>query len=436
MTISVLSGAVDEIRSLARTLEGPADLDALVERAAATPLVCIGEASHGTHEYYAWRAELSRRLVLEAGIGWIGVEGDWPDCWRLNRWVRGLDDQDLSARQVLVGFSRWPTWMWANEEVADFLAWLRDVNLRRPQAERVGFYGLDVYSLWDSLRRILGWLSEHAPDAVEAALQAWHCFSPYGGDPQRYAWSTRLVPESCEADVVALLLEVRHQVGGRPTDDEMAFDAWQNAEVAAGAERYYPLMVQGDRDSWNVRDLHMVDTIERIARHVGPGSRGLVWEHNTHIGDARGTDMARAGLYNVGQLVRERFGTEQVTLVGMAGRRGSVIASAAWGEPEEHMVVPEARLGSHEDLSHQALGHDAVLTFGPERHGPWLGSLLGHLAIGVVYDPRRELGNFVPTVMGRRYDALLWFEDTQALSPLHHEGPSVEPELETEPSGF
>ena len=426
-----------EIRSRARPLMTPADLDGVVARVGGDRFVCIGEASHGTHEFYGWRCALSRRLIEERGFTWIGVEGDWPDCWRLNRWVRG-DDDDVggSSREALAGFERWPTWMWANEEVADFLTWLREWNLARPGAGRVGFYGLDVYSLWDSLREVIGWLDTHAPESVPAALQAWQCFVPYGEDPHRYAWSTRLVPETCEPDVVALLAEVRRRAADRPDDDEGAFDAWQNAEVAVDAERYYRIMVRGDRESWNVRDRHMVDTVERLARHMGDGSKGLVWAHNTHVGDARATDMARAGLVNIGQLLRQRVGDQGVSLIGFASHRGSVVAAPAWGETESALDVPVARVGSHEDLLHAALGAPAVLELDGGLSGPWSSSWLGHRAIGVVYDPRREAGNYVPTRMGGRYDALLWLEATEALRPLHHEGPPSEPELETEPTGF
>ena len=427
-----------EIRSRARPLMTPADLDGVVARVGGDRFVCIGEASHGTHEFYGWRCALSRRLIEERGFTWIGVEGDWPDCWRLNRWVRGGDHDDVggSSREALAGFERWPTWMWANEEVADFLTWLREWNLARPGAGRVGFYGLDVYSLWDSLREVIGWLDTHAPESVPAALQAWQCFVPYGEDPHRYAWSTRLVPETCEPDVVALLAEVRRRAADRPDDDEGAFDAWQNAEVAVDAERYYRIMVRGDRESWNVRDRHMVDTVERLARHMGDGSKGLVWAHNTHVGDARATDMARAGLVNIGQLLRQRVGDQGVSLIGFTSHRGSVVAAPAWGETESALDVPVARVGSHEDLLHAALGAPAVLELDGGLSGPWSSSWLGHRAIGVVYDPRREAGNYVPTRMGGRYDALLWLEATEALRPLHHEGPPSEPELETEPTGF
>lgn len=325
--------------------------------------------------------------------------------------------------------------MWANVEVAEFLDWLRSWNLARPEKERVGFYGLDVYSLWDSLRVIMRYLERCEPHAVEAANRAWQCFLPYGEEPHRYAWETRIVPASCESEVVALLSEVVQRATALDRDGDEAFDAVQNAVTAVQAERYYRVMVRTDRSSWNIRDRHMVDTITRIARHLGH-ARGIVWEHNTHVGDARATDMARAGMVNVGQLLRERFGPHDVALVGLAAHRGSVIAARAWGEPEQEMAVPPAQPGSHEDLLHQALGEPSVILLDRGTAPGWLYGVAGHRAIGVIYQPTSESGNYVPTVMGDRYDALLWFEDTSALIPLHHESVPLEPEYETEPTGF
>ena len=425
-----------QVRELARPLATPRDLTAVVEAVGDSRFVCLGEASHGTHEYYRWRAELSRRLVEERGVTWIGVEGDWPDCSRINGWVRGLDEGGLDARGVLAGFERWPTWMWANSETADFLDWLHDRNLARPPGNRVGFYGLDVYSLWDSLAEVIGWLDANAPESVPAALRAWRCFVPYDEDPHRYARATRLVPESCETEVVDLLAAVRQRIPLDEPSDEATFAAAQNAEVAAGAERYYRTMIRADRTSWNVRDHHMVDTADRLARHLGPWSKGLVWAHNTHVGDARATDMTTAGMVNVGQLLRQRHAAEGVSLVGFAGHRGTVLAGSEWGAPEVVMRLPSAVPGSHEDVLHRALGEPSALVFPPGRDGPWLEARLGHRAVGVVYAPGRELANYVPTVMGARYDVLLWFEETRALRPLHHEQRPVEPEYETEPTGF
>lgn len=423
----------DDITGCSQPLHTVADLDTLVESASRRRIVAIGEASHGTHEFYTWRAELSRRLIREHGFGWVGVEGDWPDCWRVNRWVRGEEHPELDARAALGRFERWPTWMWSNTDVADFLDWLRDENLRRPPGDRVGFYGLDVYSLWESLYQVITWLAAHAPDALPEAMAAWRCFEPYHQDPHAYAWNTRLVPQSCEQDVVELLLKVRRSAG---TEDDEAFDAQQNAAIAVEAERYYRAMVRTDRGSWNIRDIHMTDTIDKLAARFGPRSKGLVWEHNTHVGDARATTMAAQGMLNVGQLLRERHGSAEVYLVGIAGYRGAVTAGSRWGAVEQVMEVPAARAGSHEALLHDALGTDAVLDLSAVDHqSPWLTVPRGHRAIGVVYDPAREGANYVPTVLGRRYDALIWCESTSPLEPLRHEPAAPADEYETEPTG-
>ena len=425
-----------EIRHIARPLEKAADLDTLASRFQTSRFVCIGEASHGTHEFYLWRSILTSRLIQQGNVRWIGVEGDWPDCWRLNRWVRGKENQDLDAIHLLATFERWPTWMWANQDVAGFLSWLREWNLTVPEADRVGFYGLDVYSLWDSLRRIMGWLEENAPDALPAAAEAWQCFQPYNEDPHQYAWSTRLVPTSCEKDVVELLRDVHKKTQSLLMEDDEAFDAEQNATIAVNAEAYYRAMVRGDRASWNIRDNHMADTIDFLARKFGDTARGIVWEHNTHIGDARATDMASQGLVNVGQLVRDRHAQDGVALVGFASHRGTVLAGAAWGAPEEVMELPAAQAGSHEDLLHHALGHNAVMDFSLPRTGDWSSSRRGHRAVGVVYNPESETGNYVASQLDARYDALLWCEETTALQPLRHEPIPTEAEYETEPTGF
>lgn len=422
---------LDEIATLAMPLTEPAELDALLDRVGDARFVLLGEASHGTSEYYCWRAEVTRRLITERGFSFVAVEGDWPDCFALNRWVKGRSDQQRPARDVLAGFQRWPTWMWANEEVAAFLDWLRDHNLRTGRS--VGFYGLDVYSLWESLRRVLDLLGDRQPAALQAAAAALRCFEPYDEDPQRYAWATRLVPTSCEDEVVELLIELHRAPLVVDGDPEAELDALQNADVLAGAERYYRTMVRADGESWNVRDCHMADTLDRLVRHHGPSAKAVVWEHNTHVGDARATDMAAAGMLNVGQVVRERHGAEGVVLVGFGGHHGSVIAADAWGAPLRSMPVPPAPTGSHEALLHAVAPAPALLVFGERRDGPWLSTRRGHRAIGVVYHPERDRGNWVPTTMGRRYDAFLSFAETGALHPLHPEAPRPRAEQETYP---
>ncbi|MBW3668987.1 MAG: erythromycin esterase family protein [Actinobacteria bacterium] len=426
------SDELDEIRDLALPLDRDADLDALLERVGDARFVLLGEPSHGTSEYYRWRAAITKRLIAEHGFSFVAVEGDWPDCFAVNRWVKGRADQALDSRQVLGRFERWPTWMWANEEVAEFVTWLRDHN-RRTDGD-VGFYGLDVYSLWESLRRVFTYLDENQPDALDAAKAAFRCFEPYGEDPQEYAWATRLVPTTCETAVIGLLLEL-HRPGVVGADDrEAELDAIQNAEVLAGAERYYRTMVQADAGSWNVRDCHMADTLDRLVAHHGAGARAVVWEHNTHVGDARATDMAAAGMLNVGQVVRERHADDGVVLIGFGGYEGSVIAVDAWGAPARRMPVPPAPAGTHEHLLRHAAPERALLVFPDDRDTAWLAARRGHRAIGVVYHPKGDRrGNWVPTVMGRRYDALVSFTTTEALRPLRPEPAAEHTEQETYP---
>jgi erythromycin esterase-like protein len=297
---------VQSVRALARPLRGPADLDPLLERIGAARFVLLGEASHGTSEYYEWRAVLSQRLIREKDFSFIAVEGDWPDCYRVNRYVKWMPDAGETAREVLHAFERWPTWMWANEDVVTLAEWLREHNHGLPAEAQVGFYGLDVYSLWESLYAIMHYLHEADPSALPAAWQAFRCFEPFGEDVQRYARATRFVPNTCEKEVVHLLAEMRRKTSEyRAEGSEAYFQAEQNALVVKNAEAYYRAMVRGGPDSWNVRDRHMTETLERLMKHHGPYAKAIVWEHNTHVGDARFTDMADDGMVNVGQLARE-----------------------------------------------------------------------------------------------------------------------------------
>ncbi len=417
---------MDDIRSLARPLRGPADLDPLLERIGDARIVAIGEASHGTHEYYAWRAALTRRLIEERGFDLVAVEGDWPDCYRVNRSVKLRPGADEDPRDALDAFARWPTWMWANDDVVDFCRWLRELNAGRPDDRRVGFYGLDVYSLWDSMHELVGWMRENEPAHAETAVRALQCFEPFGEDGAEYAFASRFAPTSCEQTVVDLLHRLCEERGkGVLADDpEARFSAEQNAAVVVGAERYYRAMVGGSAESWNVRDVHMVDTLDRLlARTDDPaGTKAVLWEHNTHIGDARATDMAGAGMVTVGQLLRERHGRDDVVLVGLGSHRGGVIAGEKWGAQMARMPVPPARPGSVEALLHESVGADALFVVPREDRPAWLERRLDHRAIGVVYRPEREKwGNYVPTVLGERYDAFLHLEETAPLQPLHLE---------------
>ncbi|HEX6985030.1 MAG TPA: erythromycin esterase family protein [Planctomycetaceae bacterium] len=410
---------LDALREVGRPLAGDADLDPLIDRVGEARVVMLGEASHGTSEYYVWRHRISERLIREKGFNFIAVEGDWPDCYEVNRYVRGLDGPD-TPREVLKVFERWPTWMWANEEVAALVRTLEVINDALPAAERVGFYGLDVYSLWDSLHAVLGYARKNAPEALDKVREAYRCFEPFG-DIDDYARAATWGLDGCEDKVAAMLAELRARRRDDASDDpEAAFDAEQNALVVRNAENYYRIMMRGGGESWNVRDRHMAETLDRLLDRHGPQAKAIVWEHNTHIGDARATDMARAGMVNIGQLARERYARDDVVLVGFGSYRGTVIAGDQWEAPMERMPVPEARNGSWEDLMHRAFGgEDQLLVFKPEDKDSPLHERRGHRAIGVVYHPEYEGGNYVPTDLASRYDAFLYLDETQALHPLH-----------------
>jgi erythromycin esterase len=417
----------EEVAALTHALTDAGDLDPLLDRIGDARVVMLGEASHGTHEFYIWRAALTERLIAECGFSFVAVEGDWPDCERVNQAVQGVPGAPGDPRESLLAYERWPTWMWANEEVADFGRWLRRHNEAQDPQRRAGFHGLDVYSLWESLREILVYLREHDPDQVPGALAAYRCFEPYDEDPNAYAWATRFVSASCEAEVVDLLVNLRAKTN---------LGVGQNAAVVAGAEHYYRSLVHGGAKSWNVRDRHMDETLDRLLTHYGAGARAVVWAHNTHVGDARGTDQSRHGEVTIGELARDRYGADQVVLVGFGSHHGTVVAGSSWGAPMEVMPVPDAKPGSLEDILHEAAPPQALIVIPSYQQRPdVLVTELAHRAIGVVYRPERERwANYVPTVLGDRYDAFLWFDETTAVAPLHPRTVDVL-EPETYPSG-
>ncbi|HEX2772609.1 MAG TPA: erythromycin esterase family protein [Micromonosporaceae bacterium] len=421
---------------LAHRLGGPADFDPVLARIGDARVVLLGEATHGTYDYYRLREQLTRRLIAEHGFSFVAVEGDWPDCDRVNRAVTAAPGADADPLAALESFARWPTWMWANAEVARFGRWLKAWNVDRPPQQRAGFHGLDVYSLWESMQAIFDYLGEDDHAAVAAALDAYRCFEPYGKRIEEYGLASRFVSARCEEEVVRLLAKTRARA---LADGAERFAAWQNAAVVTGAERYYRAMVGGGSESWNVRDTHMADTLDRLMAFYGADARAVIWAHNTHVGDARATDMAEAGMINIGQLARERYGDDAV-LVGFGSYEGSVIAAPRWGSPPEVMTVPPGRPGSVEARLHEIMPERALLVFeAGDRDGSgdgpdWLAEPVDHRAIGVVYDPAfEEWGNYVSTRLAHRYDAFIWSDRTGALHPLPAR--TAPGELETYPSG-
>lgn len=401
------------------TLKTASDLTPLLQDIGDANVVMLGEASHGTHEYYTWRTAISKRLIQEHRFSFIAVEGDWPDCYKINRFVKGYSDAGGNIHEVLKNFDRWPTWMWANWEVAALAEWLRGHNKSLPADKKVGFYGLDVYSLWDSMREMVSYLEREDPKTAQLAKAAIHCFQPYEEAEHRYARFS-LHQHGCRDEVLKLLKEVRAKAQHLDGDREAGFNTEQNALIAVNAEKYYRSMLGFDNESWNIRDGHMMETLQRLMQFHGPQARGLVWEHNTHIGDARATTMKRSGMVNIGQLAREAWGRENVYLTGFGSYKGSVIAGDSWGAPMEKMRVPEAKRESVEATLHAESTEDRYLLFRDAATAKLFQKPIPHRAIGVVYNPDHErFGNYVSSTMAERYDAFIYLDETKALHPLH-----------------
>jgi erythromycin esterase-like protein len=424
--------AVATLRDAIHPLRGErSDFDPLFERIGDAGLVLIGEASHGTHEFYRIRAEITKRLITEHGFGAVAVEADWPDAYRVNRYVRGLDG-DSDASEALPGFVRFPQWMWRNADVLDFVGWLRAHNDGQAESARAGFYGLDLYSLHASIAAVLQYLDTADPAASRRARERYACFDRFEGDPQSYGYAASLgLAPSCEADVVAQLVDLRRTAASLPRSDHQVipddlFYAAQNALVVANAERYYRAMFGGRALSWNLRDGHMADTLDALVTHLsgGPGrAKVVVWAHNSHLGDARTTEQGRSGELNLGQLVRERHGEDSVA-VGFSTYGGTVTAASDWDEPAERMIVRPALPHSYELLFHQV----GVPNFLVVTREPGAAAVLTPLrlqrAIGVIYRPGTERqSHYYHAQLARQFDAMLHYDVTRAVEPLDRSAP-------------
>jgi erythromycin esterase-like protein len=419
----------DVIRSAAHPLNGGArDYDPLLSLIGDARLVLLGEASHGTHEFYRERARITQRLIEERGFTLVAVEADWPDAYRVNRWVRGVGP-DTVAAEALGDFERFPRWMWRNREVLAFVSWLRDYNdARAPGRPRVGFYGLDLYSLFGSIEAVIEYLDQVDPEAARRARARYGCFDHFGDDPQTYGHSADLgLSPSCEREVVQQLVELQRRglapTGGRQEGlEDETFSAEQNARLVKNAEEYYRTMFRGRISSWNLRDRHMAETLQALLAHFdkarGP-TKAVVWEHNSHIGDARATSMGASGEWNVGQLTREQYGSEAV-LVGFTTFTGTVTAAADWGDPAERKRVRPALPDSYEALLHTSAGGPAfLLSLRDAETAAVLRRPRLERAIGVIYRPETERqSHYFEARLPDQFDAVVHFDETSAVEPL------------------
>jgi erythromycin esterase-like protein len=417
------------VREAAHPLTGAAeDYDPLMDLAGDARFVLLGEASHGTHDFYHERAEITKRLIEEKGFTAVAVEADWPDAYRVDRYVRGVSD-DADAVEALAGFKRFPTWMWRNTDVVEFVEWLRAHNdALPPGATKTGFYGLDLYSLRASMEAVLRYLEEVDPDAAKEARSRYACFDHSGEDDQVYGFLTAAgATRSCQEEVVRQLVELQRraveyaQRDGRVAEDEF-FSAEQNARVVKNAEAYYRSMFLEEVSSWNLRDRHMAETLDMLAAHLerqGGRAKIAVWAHNSHVGDARATEMGERGELNIGQLAREKYGSDAV-LAGFATHHGTVTAASGWGGPAERKRVRPALSTSYEAMFHDTQLACFLLTLrenGRVTDALWYPRL--ERAIGVIYLPETErLSHYFHARLSDQFDAVLHFDETRAVEPL------------------
>ena len=421
------------------------DYDPLMDLIGDAQVVLLGEASHGTREFYRERAQITRRLIQEKGFTAVAAEADWPDAYRVNRYVLGRS-RDADGRAALGDFKRFPIWMWRNREVLDFVTWLRTHNDNQSRGTpQVGFYGLDLYSLHASMEAVLGYLDRIDPESARRARSRYACFDHYGEDTQSYGYATGFgLMKTCEDEVVAQLQDM-HRRGedylrrdGFVAEDEFFF-AEQNARLVRNAERYYRSMFQGRVSSWNVRDQHMAETLDALMAHLSRRQsrpKIVVWEHNSHLGDARATQMGESGELNVGQLVRERYGREAV-LIGFSTYRGTVTAASDWDGPMERKVVQPALAESYEAMFHQVGIPRFLLTWKDTRLGDELRDRRLERAIGVIYLPKTErLSHYFYASLPAQFDAVLHFDETHAVEPLDQlSGWETDDAPETYPTG-
>ncbi len=394
-------------------------LAGLLDRIGDSRLVLIGEASHGTSEFYRARQRITRALIEEKGFDFVAIEGDWPDTARIDHYVRHAE----YPPSEWTAFARFPTWMWRNEEVRGFVDWLREHNADRSAADRVAFHGLDLYSLYNSIAAVLEYLDDVDPEAAAVARQRYACLTPFEPDPADYARMS-LSPgyAGCETPVVEMLrdLQKRHREYAEQDGDRF-LDAVQNARLVANAEEYYRSMFYGSRSAWNLRDGHMFETLEALLAHHGEGSRGVVWAHNSHVGDARATDMSRRGEFNIGQLCRTHFG-DAVYSIGFGTDTGSVAAASNWDEPMEIKTLRPALPESYERLSHESGLAGFLLPLGrggdaQVRRG--LAEPRLERAVGVIYRPETErASHYFHAELPAQFDEYIWIDRSRAVTPL------------------
>ncbi len=439
-----MSNLTEKIREKAIVLNSINDVpDEILALVGDARFVLIGEASHGTHEFYKYRAEITKRLIREKGFSAIAVEADFPDAYRVNRFVRGLGE-DKNANDALSDFTRFPLWMWRNSDVLDFVAWLRAHNDGLEIDKKIGFYGLDLYSLHSSMKAVLDYLENVDPEAAKQARFRYSCFEDFGEDAQSYGYAASFdLRMSCEDEAVRQLVELQKRApeyanrDGFVARDEYFF-AEQNARLVKNAEEYYRAMFQGRVSSWNLRDRHMAETLHALAAHLeteNQSAKIVVWAHNSHLGDARATEMGERGEWNVGQLARERYKTDACS-IGFTTHAGTVAAATNWDEPAQLKKVRPSHKDSYEQIFHQTELPRFFLSLRDRQTEEFLRQPQLERAIGVIYRPETErVSHYFTARLSEQFDGVIHFDETHAVLPLdkisgwtHEDVPETFPE--------
>ena len=440
-----MNEVIEKIREKAIAFDSASDVaDDVLALIGDARFVLIGEASHGTHEFYKHRAEITKRLIVEKDFSAVAVEADFPDAYRVNKYVRGFG-ADRTANSALSAFSRFPLWMWRNDDVLDFVEWLRAHNDKLEATKRIGFYGIDLYSLHTSMEAVLDYLKKVDPEAAKIARSRYECFEHFGENAQSYGYAASYDRRfSCEEEVIKQLVELRKRAAeyanrdGFVARDEFFF-AEQNARLVKNAEEYYREMFRGRISSWNLRDRHMAETMEALSKHFesqNQSAKIVVWAHNSHLGDARATEMGERGEWNVGQLIREKYGEEKTRLIGFTTHTGTVTATSNWDESAQLKKVQPSHKDSFERIFHQTEVPRFFLNLRDGELKKFLSRPQLERAIGVIYRPETErVSHYFSARLSEQFEGIIHFDETRAIKPLdktvswtHEDAPETFPE--------
>ena len=414
-----LETVVQTEHNFTNQLSDSSSLKKLIDDIGNARFVLLGESSHGTHEFYYWRAHITKQLISEKNFNIVCIEGDWPDAYLVNRFVKGNKFSGRSAQDVLQNFNRWPTWIWSNWETVALLEWLRKFNSNIPINKRIGFYGIDLFSFWESLEFLSEYLKNRDPLSYQSVIKAISCFEPFknkeGIDLAHYYKKNE---PQCADTLDYLLGNIRKNMFNYNGDEEADFNAEQNAIVVRNAERYFRFMIQNGEGAWNIRDRHMFETISRLSSYHGPESKFIIWAHNSHIGNAKGFDFGKKGFINLGQLMDENFIEDKVYKIGFSFYQGDILAASNWSGELKRWKVAKAKLNSWEQLLHKSFPEDSYFF---TRNWPFNEKNTLQRSIGVVFDPQTEVQNYNLIDVKNSYDALLFIERSSSLHSLKND---------------